>query len=69
MTAAQYLSLDQAPRPFVYENFWQRADIDTAPIDSRMHVRVRGDAAATLASIRREIAAIDPDVPISEDRP
>ena len=67
--AAQYLSGDKPSRPFVYEDFWQRPDIDTAPIDSRTHVRVRGDAATALASIRREIAAVDPDVPISEDRP
>jgi len=34
-----------------------------------MHVRVTGDPRAFLPAIRREIAAVDPNVPISEDRP
>jgi ABC-type antimicrobial peptide transport system permease subunit len=34
-----------------------------------MHVRVAGDPAAMLPLLRREIAAIDPNVPISEDYP
>jgi putative ABC transport system permease protein len=65
----QYRSAADQPRPFVYADFWQYSSIDTEAVDSRTHVRVVGDAAAMLPLIRREIAAVDPDVPISEDRP
>jgi ABC-type antimicrobial peptide transport system permease subunit len=67
--SAQYRSLDEAPRPMVYFDYWQADMIDTRPTDSRTHIRVTGDPRAMLRTIRREIAAIDPDVPISEDRP
>jgi putative ABC transport system permease protein len=38
-------------------------------VDSRTHVRVEGEPRAMLPAIRREIAAVDPNVPVSEDRP
>ncbi len=66
---AQYRSASQPPPPFLYASYWQTPSIDTKPIDSRTHVRVEGDPRALLPRIRQEIAAIDPDVPISEDRP
>ena len=66
---AQYRNATEAPVPFLYASYWQLPTIDRAPVDSRLHVRVAGDPRAMLARIRSEIAAVDPDVPISEDRP
>jgi len=65
----QYHNASEAPLPFVYVNFWQRASIDREPTDSRTHVRVAGDPRAMLGRIRQVIAGVDADVPISEDRP
>jgi hypothetical protein len=53
------------PLPFLYVPYWQ----DDKQTDSRMCIRVAGDPAAMLPAIRREIAAVDSDVPISEDMP
>jgi predicted permease len=66
---ARFLNSPQPPSPFIYRDYWQQDAIDSEPIDSRMHVRVRGDSARVLQSLRSEIAAIDPNVPVSEDRP
>lgn len=66
---AQYRSESQPPVPFLYLDFWQQVDTDTAPVDARMHVRVAGDPRAALPAIRRLIGSVHPDVPISEDRP
>jgi len=66
---AQYRSAAQPSAPFVYTSFWQLPTIDESPVDSRTHVRVSGDPRALLPRIRQEIAAVDPNVPISEDRP
>jgi putative ABC transport system permease protein len=66
---ADYHSALEAPRPFVYRNFWQRETIDTRAEDSRTHVRVAGDAARMLPAIKRAISGVDANVPISEDRP
>jgi putative ABC transport system permease protein len=67
--AAHYRAGTAAEPPFVYLDYWQNEDLQTSPVDSRTHVRVTGHAAAMLPAIRREIAAIDPTIPISEDRP
>jgi predicted permease len=53
----------EAPLPFLYLPYWQ----DGRQIDSRMCIRVAGDPGAMLPLIRREIAAVDSGVPISED--
>jgi predicted permease len=66
---AQYRSEGEPPLAFLYLDFWQQESIDREPVDSRTHVRVAGDPRALLPAIRREIAAVDPIVPISEDRP
>ena len=66
---AQYYSNSQPSAPFIYLSFWQQDSLATSPIDSRTHVRIAGDPGRMLPLIRREIAAVDPDVPISEDRP
>jgi predicted permease len=57
----------EPPPPFLYIPYWQ-SNIEPQ-IDSRMCVRVAGDPWAMLPPIRREIAAVDPGVPISEDMP
>jgi predicted permease len=67
--AAHYRAATDAETPFVYLDYWQTESLETRPLDSRTHVRMSGDARAMLPLLRREIAAIDPTVPISEDRP
>lgn len=66
--AAQYLSIADTPAPYLYLNYWQQ-NPSGWPSDSRTHVRVNGDAAVMMPRIRREIAAVDPAVPLSEDYP
>jgi predicted permease len=67
--AAQYHTIAESLLPYVYLNYWQQHANGGWSSDSRTHVRVRGDAAAMMAAIRREVAAVDPTVPISEDYP
>jgi putative ABC transport system permease protein len=67
--ATRYRHAAEPLRPFAYTNFWQTPSIDRRPIDSRTQVRVAGDVRVMLPLIRRAIAAIDPTVPIIEDRP
>jgi predicted permease len=55
----------EGPLPFLYIPFWQ----DDRLADTRMCIRVSGDAAGMLPRIRHEIATVDPNVPISEDLP
>lgn len=62
----QWTSALQQPDPVAYLNFWQQDRGNRFAQDSRTHIRVAGDAAALLPEIERTIAAIDPDVPISE---
>jgi predicted permease len=62
----QWTSALQQADPVAYLNFWQQDRSNRVAQDSRTHVRVAGDAAALLPEIQRTIAAIDPDVPISE---
>jgi predicted permease len=65
----QYHTQNQSPPPFVYLNYWQDPDRISYPADSRIVVRVKGDAGQMLPVVRRAIQGVDPDVPISEDRP
>lgn len=67
--AAQYHTSTTLPGPLVLVDYWQMGAVGRQPIDSRTHVRVRGDAAALLPLVRREVLAVDASVPISEDRP
>ena len=57
----------EGPLPFLYIPYWQNNM--EQQIDSRMCIRVVGDPSAMLPLIRHEIAAVDPNVPISEDMP
>ena len=62
---AQLRTTLEGPLPFLYVPYWQN-NFDPQ-IDSRMVIRVTGDPRAMLPQLRREIAAVDPNVPIAED--
>jgi predicted permease len=49
-------------RPYVYTPYWQNA----AQVDARLCVRVKGDPAAMLPVLAREVHAVDSGVPIAE---
>jgi predicted permease len=66
---AAFHNLNERPLPALFLNYWQYESADAWDGDSRTHVRVTGDAAAMLPALRREIAAVDPSVPIAEDYP
>ncbi|MGD8329569.1 MAG: FtsX-like permease family protein, partial [Acidobacteriota bacterium] len=52
----------EAPRPYLYTAFWQNPE----EVDTRLQVRVRGDAAALLPRLMGAVSRVDPEVPISE---
>ena len=61
---AQFRNVAEAPQPFLYLPYWQN---NLSPqIDATIMARVAGNAEAMLPTLRREIAAIDSNVPISE---
>lgn len=64
--SAQYHQALEPALPYLYLNYWQQSGAGFSA-DSRTHVRVSGDPAAMLPAMRAAIAAIDPNVPISED--
>jgi predicted permease len=53
------------PRPYVYTPFWQ----NPGQVDALLFVRVRGDPAAMIPALVREVNRVDPDVPIDEAMP
>ncbi len=63
---SQFISVVDQPVPMVYLNFWQQNRAEAWTSDSRTHVRVTGNPTAILSEIRRTIAGIDPNVPVSE---
>ncbi|HSC29170.1 MAG TPA: ABC transporter permease [Vicinamibacterales bacterium] len=65
----QYRTINDPPAPYLYLNYWQQEPSEGWSADSRTHVRVTGDAGAMMTRIRREIAAVDPNVPLQEDYP
>jgi putative ABC transport system permease protein len=65
----QYRFAGQAAEPFLYQSYWQASAGDPISTESVTHIRVTGNPGAMLAEIRRVIAGVDPDVPVSEDRP
>jgi predicted permease len=54
----KYLTLTEPPRPYLYRPYLQEYE------DMTLHVRVAGDVAAIIPSIRREIRAVDDRLPI-----
>jgi predicted permease len=62
----QFVKVLERPEPIVYLNFWQQNRSDNWSQDSQTHVRVSGSAAAAAPEIRRTIASIDPDVPVTD---
>jgi hypothetical protein len=62
---AQYVHAGEPPQPMLYVSFWQLAPSSRQMGDSTTHVRVVGNASAMLAPIRRELAALDRDVPVT----
>jgi predicted permease len=62
----QWTSARQQADPVAYLNYWQQDRSNSFAQDSRTHISIVGDAAGRLPEIQRTIAAIDPDVPISE---
>ena len=65
----QFVSVLEEPKPIAYFSFWQQDPTDRRSQDSHTHLRISGDAAAMLPQIRRTVASIDPDVPLSELAP
>jgi predicted permease len=62
---AQLRSAIEGPMPIAYLPYWQ----DETLVEARMCVRVKGDPAAVLPLVRRTMASIDPEVPITETMP
>lgn len=59
---AQFHSALGTPPPFFYADFWQ----SPAEVDARLAVRTKGDPRAMLPVLRRIVAAIDPQLPVTE---
>ena len=53
----KYRTLGEAPRPFIYQPYWQ----NYVP-DVRLIVRTRGDNEAVLSGLRRSVQGLDPDL-------
>jgi predicted permease len=62
---AQTRSIAEGPEPVAYTAFWQDAGL----VDSRLCVRTEPPTAATAELIRKAIASIDPNVPVTEVMP
>ncbi|PYU58959.1 MAG: hypothetical protein DMG55_14760 [Acidobacteria bacterium] len=62
---AQMRSSIEGPLAVAYVPFWQ----DETLLEARMCIRVAGDPAAALSMVRRAIASIDPEVPVTETMP
>lgn len=62
---AEMRSAIEGPLPVAYLPFWQ----DQTLLEARMCIRVTGDPAAALPMIRKAIASIDADVPVTETMP
>lgn len=60
---AQFHNATEEPSPFLYLPYWQN---NLGPqVDSTIQARVAGDAEKLLPTLRREIARVDSNVPIS----
>ena len=63
-----YRTAGQAAEPFVYRSYWQGSPGDSRSTESRTHILVAGDPHRMLQEIRRVIAGVDPDMPVSEEQ-
>ncbi len=60
-------SLNDGTLPMLFIPFWQN---NTVPqVDARMAIRMKGDPEPALAVIKRAIAEVDPEVPVTELMP
>jgi putative ABC transport system permease protein len=64
----QFVNALERPQPMVYLDYWQQNRADNWSSDAQLHVRISGPRDALLTAIPRAIAAIDPDVPVSDAR-
>jgi len=64
----QYREAGRSAEPFVYRSYWQGNAGNGRSTESRTHILVSGDPRVMLPAIRRAIASVDPDMPISEDQ-
>lgn len=64
----EYRAGGSPAQPFVYRSYWQQSLSETWASESRMHVRVVGDPRGMIPALRRVVASIDPDMPVSEDQ-
>ena len=64
----QYRLAGLPAAPFVYVSYWQGKLGDSRSTESRTHILVAGDPQAMIPQIRRVIASVDPDMPVSEDQ-
>ena len=62
---AQMRSAVEGPLPVAYVAYWQ----DETLVEARMCIRVAGDPAAALPMVRKAIAGVDPQVPVTETMP
>jgi predicted permease len=62
---AEMRSAIEPPIPAAYLPYWQ----DDTLLEARMCVRVSGDPSAALPMVRKTIASIDPEVPVTEAMP
>jgi predicted permease len=62
---AQMRSAIEGSLPVAYVPFWQ----DKTLLEARMCIRVAGDPATALPIVRKAIASIDPEVPVTEAMP
>jgi len=62
---AQIRTVIEGAAPVAYVPFWQ----DETLLEARMCIRVKGDPAAALPMIRKTIASIDSEVPVTETMP
>ena len=58
---ARYADVTQPSPPFVYRPLAQRPRM--APPMTVMHIRATGDPSSVIAAVRRELQAVDPNVP------
>ena len=60
----KYITLGEAPAPFVYQSLAQRHESGMS-----LMVRTRSDPANFLASVRREVQAVEKNLPVTNLRP